>query len=120
MEFVDLMAKFIGEKQAHSSITEYLGDREIDERGSLSEYELPNLKRFTERTLAGSVGAAPARIIIENYLAARGSKMEDVFDIFGSVTISRTSSREQLGVLYESARIVSSGDELDNDPRSNS
>ncbi|WP_429885085.1 SpoIIE family protein phosphatase [Geoalkalibacter halelectricus] len=113
MEFVELMAKFIGEKQAHTSIAEYLGDREIDERGGLSEYELPNLKRFTERTLAGSVGAAPARIIIENYLSARGSKMEDVFDIFGSVTLSRTTSREQLGVLYEAARIVASGDHLD-------
>ncbi|WP_305044358.1 SpoIIE family protein phosphatase [Geoalkalibacter sp.] len=113
MEFVDLMAKFIGEKQAHASITEYLGNREIDERGSLSEYELPNLKRFTERTLAGSVGAAPARIIIENYLSARGSKMEDVFDIFGSVTLSRTTSREQLGVLYEAARIVAGGEKLD-------
>ncbi len=113
MEFVDLMAKFIGEKQAHKSISTYLGNREIDERGSLSEYELPNLKRFTERTLAGSVGAAPARIIIENYLAARGSKMEDVFDIFGSVTLSRTTSREQLGVLYEAARIVAGGERLD-------
>lgn len=113
MEFVDLMAKFIGEKQAHSAISEFLGDSEIDERGSLSEYDLPQLKRFTERTLAGSVGAAPARIIIDNYLSARGSKMEDVFDIFGSVTLSRTTSREQLGVLYEAARIVASGRELD-------
>ncbi len=112
MEFVDLMTKFIGEKQAHAAIAQYLGDREIDERGSLSEYELPSLKRFTERTLAGSVGAAPARIIIENYLATRGSRMEDVFDIFGSVTISRTTSREQLGVLFESARMVASGAEL--------
>ncbi len=109
MEFVDLMTKFIGEKQAHAAIANYIGDREIDERGSLSEYELPSLKRFTERTLAGSVGAAPARIIIENYLATRGSRMEDVFDIFGSVTISRTASREQLSVLYEAARVVSSG-----------
>ena len=108
MEFVDLMAKFIGDKQAHNAISEYLKDREIDERGSLSEYELPSLKRFTERTLAGSVGAAPARIIIENYLTARGSEMEDVFDIFGSVTISRTSSREQLGVLYEAAHTACS------------
>jgi phosphoserine phosphatase RsbU/P len=112
IEFVDLMTKFIGEKQAHSAIAQYLGNREIDQRGSLSEYDLPNLKRFTERTLAGSVGAAPARIIIENYLSARGSKMEDVFDIFGSVTISRTTSREQLGVLYEAARVVASGVDL--------
>jgi Na+/proline symporter len=112
IEFVDLMTKFIGEKQAHTAIAQYLGNREIDQRGSLSEYDLPNLKRFTERTLAGSVGAAPARIIIENYLSARGSRMEDVFDIFGSVTISRTSSREQLGVLYEAARVVASGADL--------
>ncbi|RMF46591.1 MAG: GAF domain-containing protein [Deltaproteobacteria bacterium] len=111
LEFVDLMSKFIGEKQAHAAIADYLGDREatIDQHGSLSEYELPNLKRFTERTLAGSVGAAAASIIVENYLSTRGSRMEKVFDIFGSVTLSRTSSREQLSVLYEAARVVASG-----------
>ncbi|MBE0501796.1 MAG: GAF domain-containing protein, partial [Desulfuromonadales bacterium] len=112
VEFVDLMSKFIGEKQAHLAISDYLGDRTIDLKGSLSEFELPGLKRFTERTLAGSVGAAPARIIIENYLETRGSQMEDVFDIFGSVTLSRTTSREQLGILYETARIVASGQKL--------
>jgi serine phosphatase RsbU (regulator of sigma subunit) len=112
IEFVELMAKFIGEKQAHAAISEYLGDREIDEKGSLSEQELPQLKRFTELTLAGSVGTAPARIIIDNYLAARGSRMEDVFDVLGSVNISRNASREQLSVLYEAARVVSSGDSL--------
>jgi len=112
IEFVELMTKFVGEKQAHTAIAEYMGDREIDARGSLSEYELPSLKRFTERTLAGSVGAAPARIIIENYLATRGSRMEDVFNIFGSVSLSRTASREQLGVLYEAARVIASGADL--------
>ncbi|MEJ2492681.1 MAG: sodium:solute symporter, partial [Desulfuromonadales bacterium] len=43
VEFVDLMAKFIGEKQAHAAIIDYLGDEEIDEKGGLSEYELPKL-----------------------------------------------------------------------------
>jgi len=114
IEFVDLMAKFIGEKQAHAAISNYLGDREIDRKGSLSEHELPGLKRFTEKTLAGSVGAAPAKIIIENYLETRGSTMEEVFDIFGTVTLSRTASREQLSVLYEAARIVASGKDLQN------
>jgi serine phosphatase RsbU (regulator of sigma subunit)/Na+/proline symporter len=106
MEFVALMTKFIGEKQAHAAIAQYLGDKQIDERGSLSEYELPILKRYTERVLAGSVGAAAAGIIVDSYLAARGSELEDVFDIFGTVTLSRTASREQLGVLYEAARTV--------------
>ena len=112
IEFVDLMAKFIGEKPAYAAISDYLGNRDIDEKGSLSEYELPKLKRFTELTLAGSVGAAPARIIVENYLSARGSHMEDVFDLFGSINISRTASREQLSVLYDAARFVASGNDL--------
>ena len=112
IEFVDLMAKFIGEKPAHAAISTYLGNREIDEKGTLSEYELPKLKRFTELTLAGSVGAAPARVIIDNYLSARGSHMEDVFDLFGSINISRKASREQLSVLYDAARAVASGNDL--------
>ncbi len=112
LEFVDLMAKFIGTKQAHTAISGYLGDREIDEKGGLSEYELPKLRRFTELTLAGSVGAAPARIIVDNYLSARGSHMEDVFDLFGSISISRTASREQLSVLYDAARAVAGGNDL--------
>jgi len=108
-EFVELMTKFIGEERAQSAIGDYLKDKGIDLRGSLPDQEVPALKRFTEKTLAGSVGAAPARIIIENYLSARGSKMEDVFDIFGNVTLSRNASREQLSVLYEAARMVASG-----------
>jgi len=108
MEFVELMSKFIGEKSAQDAISEYLSLQEINTKGGLSDHEIPNLKNFTERTLAGHVGAAPARIILENYLSARGSEMEDVFDIFGSVTISHADSREQLSVLYETAQIVSS------------
>ena len=108
MEFVELMSKFIGEKSAQDAISEYLSQQEINTKGGLSDHEIPNLKNFTERTLAGHVGAAPARIILENYLSARGSEMEDVFDIFGSVTISHADSREQLSVLYETAQIVSS------------
>ncbi len=106
MEFVELMSKFIGEKPAQDAITEFLNQQEINAKGGLSDYEIPNLKTFTERTLAGHVGAAPARIILENYLSARGSEMEDVFDIFGTVTISNASSREQLSVLYDVAQII--------------
>jgi Na+/proline symporter len=112
IEFVELIGKFIGKKQAESAITEYLSHQEIEANGKLSEEHLPALKNFTELTLAGSVGAAPAKIIVENYLATRGSHMEDVFNVFGSVTLSRTSSREQLAVLYDVARKVGSGTSL--------
>jgi sigma-B regulation protein RsbU (phosphoserine phosphatase) len=109
VEFVELMTKFVGEKKANTAITEYLGKHEIDEKGRLSEFELADLRRFTEKTLAGSVGAAPARIILDNYLESRGSRMEEVFDIFGSVTLSRRAGREQLGILHEATRLVASG-----------
>lgn len=112
IEFVELIGKFIGRKKAESAIAEYLSHQEIEASGKLSEEHLPALKNFTELTLAGSVGAAPAKIIVENYLATRGSHMEDVFNIFGSVTLSRTSSREQLAVLYDVARKVGSGTSL--------
>lgn len=112
MEFVELIGKFIGKKQAESAIADYLGNQEIEASGKLSAEHLPALKNFTELTLAGSVGAAPAKIIVENYLATRGSRMEDVFNVFGSVTLSRTSSREQLAVLYDVARQVGSGTSL--------
>ena len=112
MEFVELMSKFIGSKPAQQAIADYLGKQDIDARGSLADHEIPHLKSFTEKTLAGYVGAAPARIILENYLAARGSEMEDVFDIFGTVTISHAASREQLSVLYDTAQVVSSGANL--------
>ncbi|MFO7577893.1 MAG: SpoIIE family protein phosphatase [Pelovirga sp.] len=118
IEFVDLMSKFIGERHAQNAIAEFLTDKEIDHRGGLADHEIPQLKSFTERTLAGHVGAAPARIILENYLAARGSEMENVFDIFGTVTISGAASREHLSVLYEVSQFVSSSssfqEKLDN------
>ncbi len=110
VEFVDLMSKFIGEKPAQTAISAFLSDKEIDHRGSLNDQDIFSLKTFTERTLAGHVGAGSARIILENYLAARGSEMENIFDIFGSVTIDGAISREHLSVLYDVSQLVSSGD----------
>lgn len=110
VEFVDLMSKFIGEKPAQAAISGFLADKEIDHRGSLNDQDIFSLKSFTERTLAGHVGAGSARIILENYLAARGSEMEDIFDIFGSVTIDGAISREHLSVLYDVSQLVSSGE----------
>ncbi len=105
-ELLKLMSKFIGDERAKAAISSYLGGQRI------ADQDLPDIKQFIERTLAGYVGSAPARIIVDNYLTARGSMMEDVFDIFGSVSISRAATREQLQVLFESARVVSSGKDL--------
>ncbi len=106
IQFVNLMAKFIGEAQAHAAIAEYLGNREIDERGGVSEFELPNLKRFIEKTLAGSVGAAAAGAIVESYLTDIGSKMEYVYDVFSTVRTSLDQSREALYVRLRASEIM--------------
>lgn len=106
MQFVTLLAKFTGEQQAYAAISEYLGNREIDEKGGVSEFELPNLKRFVEKTLAGSVGAAAAGAIVESYLSDVGSKMESFYDIFSSVRTSLEESREALYVRLKASEIM--------------
>lgn len=106
MQFVNLMAKFIGEAQANTAITEYLGNGEIDERGGVSEFELPRLKRFTEKTLAGSLGAAASGAVVESFLSDLGSKMEPVYDIFSSVRAELSESREALSVRLRASGLM--------------
>ncbi len=105
-QFVNLMAKFIGETEAHRAIFVYIGDREIDAGGNVSEFELPNLKRFTEKTLAGSVGAAAAGAIVDSFLSDMGSRMESVYDIFSNVRTSLDQSREALFVRLKASEII--------------
>jgi sigma-B regulation protein RsbU (phosphoserine phosphatase) len=105
-QFVNLMAKFIGEADARQAITSHLGDREIGSDGSVSEFELPNLKRFAEKTLAGSVGAAAAGAIVDSFLSDMGSRMESVYDIFSSVRTSLDQSREALYVRLKASEII--------------
>ena len=73
------------------------------------------LAQFVERTIAGSIGPAAAQVIMDGYLSSVGSRMEEVFDLFGRVTSSLEASQEQLkrrvaelSVLYEAARKLTS------------
>lgn len=106
MQFVNLMSKFIGEQQAHAAIADYLGDREIDEKGRVSEFEMGNLKRFVEKTLAGSVGSAAAGAIVESYLSDIGTQMESFYDIFSNVRSSLAESREALYVRLRASELI--------------
>jgi PAS domain S-box-containing protein len=65
--------------------------------------------------VAGSIGPAAARVIVEAYLSSLGSRMEDVFDLFGRVSSSLEESEQklkrrlaELSVLYEEARRLAS------------
>lgn len=112
IEFVHLMENFIGHSQAHTAISEYLGDHEIDAKGMVSEFELPSLKRFVEKTIAGSVGSAAAKAIVENYLSDVGSEMESFYDVFKSVRSSLEESREALYVRLRSSEIINRSSDL--------
>jgi sigma-B regulation protein RsbU (phosphoserine phosphatase) len=105
-QFVALMAKFIGEVNARQAIATYVGDREMDQDGHISEFDLPNLKRFTEKTLAGSVGVAAAGAIVDSFLSDMGSRMELVYDIFSTVKTSLDQSREALSVRLKASEIT--------------
>jgi phosphoserine phosphatase RsbU/P len=105
-QFVSLMTKFIGEAEARRAIESYRGNRELDAEGNVSEFELPNLKRFTEKSLAGSVGAAAAGAIVDSFLSDMGSRMESVYDIFSTVRTSLDQSRESLFVRLKASEII--------------
>lgn len=105
-QFVSLMTKFIGESEAQLAIESYRGNRELDADGNVSEFELPNLKRFTEKSLAGSVGAAAAGAIVDSFLSDIGSRMESVYDIFSTVRTSLDQSRESLFVRLKASEII--------------
>ncbi|MBL0225692.1 MAG: SpoIIE family protein phosphatase [Geobacteraceae bacterium] len=105
-QFVSLMTKFIGETEAHRAIESYRGNRDLDADGNVSEFELPNLKRFTEKSLAGSVGAAAAGAIVDSFLSDMGSRMESVYDIFSTVRTSLDQSRESLFVRLKASEII--------------
>lgn len=106
--FQSLLTKFIGEDDAVKAINSYLGDRKIPGEGKISEFELPNLKRFTEKTLAASVGAAAASAIVDSFLSDMGTRMESVFNVFSSVKTSLDQSREALYVRLKSSEIINS------------
>jgi sigma-B regulation protein RsbU (phosphoserine phosphatase) len=105
-QFVNLMSKFIGETEARLALDQYFKDRNISSDGNISEFELPNLKRFTEKTLAGSVGGAAARAIVNNFLSGIGSSMEPVYDIFSSIRTNLDQNRESLFVRLKASEII--------------
>ncbi|MDD2580947.1 MAG: SpoIIE family protein phosphatase [Desulfuromonadaceae bacterium] len=105
-QLVTLMSKFIGEAEARKSLELYSKGRDITGNGSVSEFELPDLKRFTEKTLAGSVGGAAARAIVNNFLSDIGSSMEPVYDIFSDVRTNLDQNRESLFVRLKASEII--------------
>ncbi len=118
-EFEALLAKFLGPAKARQRLAEFFGEERFAPDVVLSDDRGLALRGFVERTLAGAVGPVAASQVVARYLALKGTTLEEIFDVFGAVSISLEESREELGarvrelsVLFEaSKRLASSLDE---------
>jgi sigma-B regulation protein RsbU (phosphoserine phosphatase) len=108
------MGKIIGSRKASEACQAFLQEVAIPE-SEWGDREKLRLVDFIELTVAGSIGPAAARVIVEGYLSSMGSRMEDVFDLFARISSSLKESEQQLkrrvaelSVLYEAARRLAS------------
>ena len=113
-QLTQFMGKFIGKEKAAEARRQFLQGIKASEE-EWGDQEKLQLAQFVERTIAGSIGPAAAQVIMDGYLSSVGSRMEEVFDLFGRVTSSLEESQEQLkrrvaelSVLYEAARKLTS------------
>ena len=113
-QLTQLMEKFTGPQKARETVQAFLLETRIPEK-DWEDREKLQLAALVERTIAGSIGPAAARVIMDGYLSSVGSQMEEVFDLFGQVTSSLEESQQtlkrrvaELSVLYEAARRMSS------------
>ncbi|MEA3241589.1 MAG: ATP-binding protein, partial [Pseudomonadota bacterium] len=120
-ELEKMMAKFIGRERAHKTLVDFFGTEDFtDKLVEMSDQARMELALLIERSLGGSVGSSAARLICDNYMKTRGSEMEDVFDIFGKISLSLEASQEELqhrvkemSVLYDASRLVASTLDID-------
>lgn len=113
-QLTQFMAKIIGPRKAAEAREEFLRAVGLPE-SEWGDREKLHLAAFVERTLARTIGPAAARVLTEGYLSAMGTRLEDVFDLFGRISSSLEESEQELkrrvaelSVLYEAARRLAS------------
>ncbi len=111
-EFEDLLAKFLGREKARQRMEEFFRGR-YERDAVLSDDRMLALQGFVERSLAGAVGPVAASHVVRRYLDLKGTTLEEIFDVFGRVSISLEESREELqarvrelAVLFEASKRV--------------
>ena len=109
-----LMAKFIGGNKASTLIADYLNEKGIGSANELPWTLHADFIGFVEKVLAGSVGPASAKILVESYLKQQEPRLEKIIDAFGRVSLSLEQSRDDLGrrirelsILHEASRELS-------------
>nr|MBA2449607.1 GAF domain-containing protein [Chloroflexota bacterium] len=113
-ELETLMARFIGAPKARSLMAGYLDQSGIEPGADVPWTLQTDLIAFVERELAGSLGPASARILVDSYVKQREPALEKIIDAFGEVSLSLEQSREDLGrrvrelsILYDASTRLS-------------
>jgi signal transduction histidine kinase/Na+/proline symporter/DNA-binding response OmpR family regulator len=120
-ELEKMMAKFIGREKAHKTLVDFFGTEDFTGKlAEMNDQDRMELALRIEQSLGGSVGSSASRLICDNYMKSKGSEMEDVFDIFGKISLSLEASQEELqhrvkelSVLYDASRLVASSMDID-------
>jgi signal transduction histidine kinase len=112
-EFEGLLAKFVGPKKARQRIRAFFAGTRVDRDETLPDRTVVRLRQYVESQLGGVLGATAANEVVERYLAVKGTRMEEVFDVFGEVSLSLEESRteverrvRELSVLYEASKRI--------------
>jgi len=90
-----LVARFVGERRANQSFAGYAQSRKID--FSKQREADPDLVNFTERLLAGAIGAASARVMVGTVAKGELVSIEEMLEILEetSQVIEHSQSLEQ-------------------------
>ena len=110
-QFVTLAAKFVGQDKAVEALQKFIAENNLENVAIWTIADKLRLRDYIERLIGGSVGPAAARVVVDGYLASRGSRLDGVFDLVGEVSHSLEESREalkqrlnELSILNEAAQ----------------
>lgn len=110
-QFMALASKFVGANRAREALQEFAQENHLELTKAWSDADKLRLRDYIERLISGSVGPAAARVVVDGYLASRGSRLDGVFDLVGEVSHSLEESREalkhrinELAILNEAAQ----------------
>lgn len=111
-ELEKLLGKFVGPQKARRQIREFLGNRYYGE-DVLPDREGIRLGRFVEKQIGAAIGPSAASEVVERYISLKGSRMDEILDVFGSISLSLEHSREELelrlrelAVLFDASRLL--------------
>jgi signal transduction histidine kinase len=106
-ELRSLVARFLGEQRANAVFASYAGNPNVEGKGELVAD--PRLINEVERTLAGAIGAASARVTVASAVKGEGLSIEGVMEILDETSQVMEYSRR---LEQKSQELEAATDEL--------